>query len=270
MSASILEKIKTYKLADVAKRKAARPLAVLEQTAKAAPPPRGFIKRLKKGGQNGYGLIAEIKKASPSKGIIRTDFDVPSLAKAYTQGGASCLSVLTDTPSFEGHDAFLKQAKQACDLPVLRKDFLYDVYQVVESRSLGADCILLIMASLDDTQAAELEQTAHSYGMDVLIEVHNAQELERAHKLTSPLVGINNRDLNTFTVTLDTTKALCRHVAPDRMIVSESGLFTPQDLGGLARLGVRHFLIGESLMRQPDVARATQALLTKPVPQGGA
>ena len=137
MSASILEKIKTYKLADVAKRKAARPLAVLEQTAKAAPPPRGFMKRLKKGGQSGYGLIAEIKKASPSKGIIRADFDVPALAKAYTQGGASCLSVLTDTPSFEGHDAFLKQAKQACDLPVLRKDFLYDVYQVVESRSLG-------------------------------------------------------------------------------------------------------------------------------------
>ncbi len=267
---SILEKIKTYKLEDLARRMAEVPLEEMDARAQAAPAPRGFANRLRDDAHSGYGLIAEIKKASPSKGLIREDFDVAALARAYESGGASCLSVLTDTPSFQGDDAFLMEAREACELPVLRKDFLYEPYQVVESRALGADCILIIMASVSDEQAVELEQTAMEYNMDVLVEVHNADELERAAVLTSPLLGINNRDLNTFDVTLETTRQLARIVPEGKTIVAESGLFEPGDLSDLARYGARAFLIGESLMRQEDVAAATRHILSdKPQMMGG-
>ncbi len=267
---TILDRIKDYKLADVAARKAARPLADVEDAARAAGLPRGFERALRDAAATGYGLIAEIKKASPSKGLIRADFDPPALARAYAAGGATCLSVLTDAPSFQGEDSFLVSARAACSLPCLRKDFLYDPWQVVESRALGADCILIIMASVSDTQAAELEAEATHWGMDVLIEVHDRDELERAARLVSPLIGINNRNLHTFEVTLDTTRDLARRVPEDRMIVSESGLNKPQDLADLARYGARCFLIGESLMRQPDVTAATRAILADPLTaQGG-
>jgi indole-3-glycerol phosphate synthase len=260
----ILAKIKAYKLEDVAARKAALPLADLETKAREASPTRGFAKALADASREGYGLIAEIKKASPSKGLIRPDFVPDDLARAYAQGGATCLSVLTDGPSFQGDDAYLVAARDACDLPVLRKDFLYDPWQVVESRSLGADCILIIMASVSDAQAAELEQAAMDWGMDVLIEVHDRAELDRATLLKSPLIGINNRNLKTFDVTLDTTRSLSKFVPEDRRIVCESGLFTPEDLAEMARYGARAFLIGEALMRQDDVASATARLLANP------
>ncbi|MFY0691390.1 MAG: indole-3-glycerol phosphate synthase TrpC [Paracoccaceae bacterium] len=266
---TILEKIKAYKLEEVAARKAERPLAELELAAQQADAPRGFANALFEAARTGYGLIAEIKKASPSKGLIREDFDVPALARAYAEGGATCLSVLTDTPSFQGADAFLMEARNAVDLPVLRKDFLYDPYQVVEARALGADCILIIMASVSDAQAQELEAAAEAHGMDVLVEVHNAEELERGIVLNSPLLGINNRDLNTFEVTLETTRTLAGRVPEDKMIVSESGLFEPQDLADLARYGARSFLIGESLMRQPDVTAATRHILSHKPATGG-
>ena len=262
---TILDRIKTYKLADVAARKAARPLSEVEAAAKAATPTRGFHKALAAAAQTGYGLIAEIKKASPSRGLIRADFNPADLARAYQAGGATCLSVLTDTPSFQGADRFLTEAREAVSLPALRKDFIYDPYQVAEARALGADCILIILASVEDAQAAELEACAYDWGMDVLLEVHDARELERAGRLKSPLMGINNRNLNTFEVTLDTTRTLSARVPPDRMIVAESGLFTPGDLADLAGYGARAFLIGESLMRQADVAAATRALLADPV-----
>jgi len=262
---TILDRIKAYKLQEVAARKAARPLAQVEEAAKSAAAPRGFANALKTAASQGYGLIAEIKKASPSKGLIRADFNPPELAKAYEAGGATCLSVLTDTPSFQGKDSFLTAAHAAVKLPCLRKDFLYDTYQVAESRALNADCILIIMASVSDAQAQELEAAAFSYGMDVLIEVHDRAELDRATLLKSPLMGINNRNLHTFEVTLQTTRDLARHVPEDRMIVSESGLFTPADLADVAAYGARCFLIGEALMRQADVTAATRTILSRPL-----
>ena len=267
---TILDRIKAYKLEEVAARKAARPLVAVEDAAREAAAPRGFAKALSTAAASGYGLIAEIKKASPSKGLIRADFDPPALARAYELGGATCLSVLTDGPSFQGDDKFLMQAHEATKLPCLRKDFLYDTYQVAEARALSADCILIIMASVTDTQAQELEEAAIEWGMDVLIEVHDRAELDRATALKSPLIGINNRNLHSFEVTLDTTRQLARRVPEDRLIVAESGLFTPADLADLAQYGARCFLIGESLMRQADVTAATRAILADPLTaQGG-
>lgn len=258
----VLAGILAYKRDDVETRKHARPLSVMAELAAAQSEPRAFYDAL----ANCVGrpaLIAEIKKASPSKGLIRADFDPPALARAYAAGGAACLSVLTDAPSFQGDDAFLVSARAACDLPVLRKDFTVDPWQVAESRALGADAILIIMAALDDETALDIRDAATEFGMDALVEVHNEAELERALLLEARLIGINNRSLVTFKTDLATTERLATRVPHDRLLVSESGIFTPADIARLSNTGARAFLVGESLMRQDDVEAATRALLAR-------
>lgn len=259
----VLSKICAVKRAAVAQRKQRVPLVEVESQAKAATAPRGFAKALAaKVDEGGYGLIAEIKKASPSAGLIRADFDPVALAHAYVNAGAACLSVLTEEDHFQGDDAHLRAARGAVNVPVIRKDFMLEPYQVVEARAIGADCILLIMAALDDALAAELESCAGQWGLDVLIEVHDEAELARALKLKSPLIGVNNRNLKTLTTDLAVTERLAPLLPRDRVLVAESGLKTPADLARMARCGAKRFLIGESLMRQNDVEAATRALLT--------
>ena len=263
----VLAKICADKREHIARRKAARPLAEIERAAAHAGPPRRFADALWQAREDGrYGLIAEIKKASPSKGLIREDFDPPSLARAYHDGGATCLSVLTDRPYFQGDDAYLQAARDAAPLPALRKDFILDPYQIAESRALGADCILLIMAALTDEDAGNLSAWADHWDLDVLVEVHDRAELDRALKLEPRLIGINNRNLKTMTVDLATTEELAPMIAAeDHLVVCESGLSTPADLARMAAVGVTTFLIGESFMRQDDVAEAVRSMLARPV-----
>lgn len=259
---SVLARIAAYKREEIAAAKAVEPLGKLTERLQNCSPTRGFLQALHKSKAEGrYGLIAEIKKASPSKGLIRADFNPPELARAYEKGGASCLSVLTDTPSFQGEPRFLTLARTATTLPVLRKDFLLEPYQVAQSRALGADCILVIMAMVQDDEARALYTEATRWTMDVLVEVHNETELERAVALKPAMIGINNRDLNTFATDLNVTLRLAKSVPKDILIVAESGLSTQADLRRMADAGVSSFLIGESLMRHPDVTKATQELL---------
>jgi len=258
----VLAEIAAYKTVDVAARKRARPQAMIESLALGASPPRGFLSALRRRAHPGRpALIAEIKKASPSKGLIRADFDPPALARAYELGGAACLSVLTDGPSFQGDDAFLAQAWGATGLPCLRKDFLVDPWQVAESRALGADCILIILAMIDDVLATDLLAEARRLGMDALIETHDEAEMNRAARLGGDLIGINNRSLRTFEVDLATTARLASMAPSGAMLVAESGLFTADDVARVAQAGASAILVGESLMRQADVTTATRALL---------